>query len=128
MVRVSQPLLGHHVGPDLTCPGHQQEALDCDLSSCNNRPFTGGLLGGILGGISGISGLFPAFPAVRPPSTVSEVVEDGSCDYSCVGWPDQAQCQVKMTNTDGFWQRATCLNPYFTNQRGELLKYSNYPE
>ena len=143
MGRVSQPLLGHHVGPDLTCPGHQQEALDCDLSSCNNRPFTGGqpghtstpsplshagLLGGILGGISGISGLFPAFPGVRPPSTVSEVVEDGSCDYSCVGWPDQAQCQVKMTNTDGFWQRATCLNPYFTNQRGELLKYSNYPE
>ena len=81
-----------------------------------------------MGGISGISGLFPTFPSVVPPATVTEVLDDGSCDYNCVGWPRYQQCQVKMTTSDGFWQRATCLNPYYTNLRGEVLKFSNYPQ
>ena len=82
--------------------------------------------------------------------TVTEVVEGeevegGTCEYSCTGWPHQHHCevsevrceeeqlqpcliQVKMTTSQGFWQRATCLSPYFTNARGETVKYSNYPE
>ena len=42
LTRVSQPLLGHHVGPDLSCTGHQQESLDCHLPTCDNHPFSGG--------------------------------------------------------------------------------------
>ena len=55
-------------------------------------------------------------------------VEGGSCEYSCTGWPHHHQCEVKMTTSQGFWQRATCLSPYFTNLRGERRKYWNYPE
>lgn len=41
--RVSQPLLGHHVGQEVTCPGQEQETQECDLPPCNTLAFTGGL-------------------------------------------------------------------------------------
>ena len=75
----------------------------------------------------------------HPPVTVAEEVEEieevvevegGTCLYSCGGWPYHRQCGVKMTTTDGFWHKATCLNPYSPalDSRGEIAKYSNYPE
>ena len=36
--------------------------------------------------------------------------------------------QVKLTLASGFWQKASCLNPYYSAAGGGRVKYSNYPQ
>jgi len=36
--------------------------------------------------------------------------------------------QVKLTLASGFWQKASCLNPYYSAGGGGRVKYSNYPQ
>ena len=39
--RVSPPLLGLHVGPEVRCPGPEEETEDCSLPPCTKPVFSG---------------------------------------------------------------------------------------
>ena len=123
--RLSPPLLGLHVGPEVQCPGLEEDREDCSLPPCSKPPFSGatGLTGltvtrpdtlviislnsGIFGDfINGLTGIISPFPPVKPALTVTEVeelvevveeveVEGGTCEYSCTGWPYLSQCEVR---------------------------------
>merc|ERR1719483_767550 len=121
--RRSEPVLGHKVG--VTCYGDKIQRETCQGSNCPTRPRPG-LIGGIISGISGI------FAPIQPIATTTkspnvEYLEDGQCDYKCENWP-YAQCEVKLTRNNGFWQRASCLNPYYDTGSGAMITYTNYPE
>ena len=50
------------------------------------------MIGGLISGISGIL-LGPAMVAPVPTPAHTELLEEGSCRYTCTGWPF-AQCEV----------------------------------
>jgi len=121
--RRSEPVLGHKVG--VTCDGDRIEREMCQVSDCQTRPRPG-LIGGLISGISNIFAPTPA-PATTTESPDVEDLEDGECTYNCQNWP-YAQCEVKLTRKNGFWQRASCLNPYYDTGSGVMITYKNYPE
>jgi len=121
--RRSEPVLGHQVG--VMCLGDRIQKDPCQISDCRTRPHPG-LIGGLISGISGIFAPIPG-PSSTTSAPIVEDLEDGQCTYSCQDWP-YAQCEVKLTRPNGFWQRASCLNPYYDTGSGSMIKFKNYPE
>jgi len=107
------------------CPGQKSEIQQCNLQSCYQQSL-GNPFGWLVNVISPsqVPGSNPAPtqpPVVNPPSVTSEVRD---CRISCHGWPYK-QCEVKLVEPDGYWQSATCLNPFISP--GSKEKFVNYP-
>jgi len=126
------------------CPGQKAEFQQCNLQPCrlNFQQVPGNPFGWLINVInpnipinqvpgSNPSPVSPTQQPVQVGPPNGQVPEDGGlpgeprdCRISCHGWPHK-QCEVRLVESDGYWQSATCLNPFISP--GSKEKFVNYP-